>query len=236
MNTTAGGAEERKTTTSVGTGIGVAVPDMETLDLLYRQNSRVNRGAHVGLRGEEQYSRAESADILLSRVEYRKNVKFSIWPPSPLGPTSTSLSPLPKDTQKRRHKSGHERRHKHRRKYDDEQRRHERKHEKTSDTALSMHEYDNYDEDIGPAPLPEDLIKIRERDYGEDMLRGEGSAMAQYVQEGERIPRRGEIGLESNDIDKFEQAGYVMSGNRHKKMNEVRVRKENQVYSWVLLL
>lgn len=166
-----------------------------------------------------------------SRVEYRKNVKFSIWPPSPLGPTSTSLSPLPKDTQKRRHKSGHERRHKHRRKYDDEQRRHERKHEKTSDTALSMHEYDNYDEDIGPAPLPEDLIKIRERDYGEDMLRGEGSAMAQYVQEGERIPRRGEIGLESNDIDKFEQAGYVMSGNRHKKMNEVRVRKENQVYS-----
>ena len=78
-------------------------------------------------------------------------------------------------------------------------------------------------------------MKIRERDYGSDMLRGEGSAMAQYVQEGERIPRRGEIGLESNDIDKFEQAGYVMSGNRHKKMNEVRVRKENQVYSWVLI-
>lgn len=145
------------------------------------------------------------------------------------------MSPPPRDTQKRRHKSGHERRHKHRRKHDDEQRRHERENEKTSDTALSTNEYANYDEDIGPAPLPEDLIKLRERDYGSDMLRGEGSAMAQYVQEGERIPRRGEIGLESNDIDKFEQAGYVMSGNRHKKMNEVRVRKENQVYSWVLI-
>lgn len=63
------------------------------------------------------------------------------------------------------------------------------------------------------------------------MLKGEGSAMAQFVQEGQRIPRRGEIGLGSEDIDKFENAGYVMSGSRHRRMNAVRVRKENQVYS-----
>ena len=55
--------------------------------------------------------------------------------------------------------------------------------------------------------------------------------MAQFVQEGQRIPRRGEIGLGSEDIDKFEKAGYVMSGSRHRRMNAVRVRKENQVYS-----
>lgn len=46
-----------------------------------------------------------------------------------------------------------------------------------------------------------------------------------------RIPRRGEIGWTGNDIDKLEQSGYVMSGSRHKVMNAVRLRKENQVYS-----
>ena len=29
----------------------------------------------------------------------------------------------------------------------------------------------------------------------------------------------------------FETLGYVMSGSRHKRMNAVRIRKENQVYS-----
>jgi hypothetical protein len=35
--------------------------------------------------------------------------------------------------------------------------------------------------------------------------------MAAFVAEGARIPRRGEIGLESNQIEAFEKAGYVMS-------------------------
>ena len=38
--------------------------------------------------------------------------------------------------------------------------------------------------------------------------------MAAYVQEGKRIPRRGEIGLTSNEIEDFEEAGFVMSGSR----------------------
>ena len=55
--------------------------------------------------------------------------------------------------------------------------------------------------------------------------------MAAYVQSGERIPRRGEIGLTANEIQSYEDEGYVMSGSRHARMNAVRLRKENQVYS-----
>ena len=60
---------------------------------------------------------------------------------------------------------------------------------------------------------------------------GEGSAMAQFVQSGQRIPRRGEVGYSSEQIENFEKMGYVMSGSRHARMNAVRLRKENQVYS-----
>lgn len=63
------------------------------------------------------------------------------------------------------------------------------------------------------------------------LLPGEGAAMAAYVAEGKRIPRRGEIGLTSEEIEKFESVGYVMSGSRHRRMEAVRLRKENQIYS-----
>ncbi|KAI0979797.1 hypothetical protein GJ496_011630 [Pomphorhynchus laevis] len=68
-------------------------------------------------------------------------------------------------------------------------------------------------------------------DYGKALLPGEGAAMARYVAEGKRIPRRGEIGLTSDEIESFEKLGYVMSGSRHRRMEAVRLRKENQVYS-----
>ena len=55
--------------------------------------------------------------------------------------------------------------------------------------------------------------------------------MAEYVKMGKRIPRRGEIGLTSNEITTFEDSGYVMSGSRHRRMEAVRIRKENQIYS-----
>lgn len=70
-----------------------------------------------------------------------------------------------------------------------------------------------------------------EADYGTHMRPGEAQAMAAYVQAGKRIPRRGEVGLDAEQIDKFEQIGYVMSGSRHSRMNAVRIRKENQVYT-----
>lgn len=50
--------------------------------------------------------------------------------------------------------------------------------------------------------------------YGKNLLPGEGAAMAAYVAEGKRIPRRGEIGLTSDEIKAYEDAGFVMSGSR----------------------
>jgi hypothetical protein len=60
---------------------------------------------------------------------------------------------------------------------------------------------------------------------------GEGAAIAQFVQKNMRIPRRGEIGWSGEEIDSLEKQGFVMSGSRHARMNAVRLRKENQVYS-----
>ena len=51
--------------------------------------------------------------------------------------------------------------------------------------------------------------------YGKALLPGEGAAMAAYIAEGKRIPRRGEIGLTSDEIKTFEDSGYVMSGSRY---------------------
>lgn len=67
--------------------------------------------------------------------------------------------------------------------------------------------------------------------YGANLLKGEGEAMAAYIAEGKRIPRRGEIGLDSEGILFYERQGYVMSGTRHKRMEATRLRKENQIYS-----
>ncbi|KAI8051347.1 ras-induced vulval development antagonist-domain-containing protein [Syncephalis plumigaleata] len=89
----------------------------------------------------------------------------------------------------------------------------------------------NEDMNIGPTPLPLADIKMSERSYGSALLAGEGSAMAAFVQSGKRIPRRGEIGLTSDQIESFENVGFVMSGSRHHRMNAVRIRKENQVIS-----
>ena len=81
---------------------------------------------------------------------------------------------------------------------------------------------------VGPAPAPRAEGHIS---YGGALRPGEGDAMAQYVQQGKRIPRRGEVGLSADEISKFEDLGYVMSGSRHQRMNAIRIRKENQVYS-----
>jgi len=50
--------------------------------------------------------------------------------------------------------------------------------------------------------------------YGGALRPGEAVAIAAYVQEGKRIPRRGEIGLNSDQIEQYEKAGFVMSGSR----------------------
>ncbi|KAH0589572.1 hypothetical protein H2248_005309 [Termitomyces sp. 'cryptogamus'] len=111
----------------------------------------------------------------------------------------------------------------------------------TKETALSVPRMTAYDEEddsadeLGPQPLIKASAarRVDERSYGGALLRGEGSAMAAFLQEGTeaRIPRRGEIGLTSGEIAKYEEVGYVMSGSRHRRMNAVRMRKENQVIS-----
>lgn len=84
-------------------------------------------------------------------------------------------------------------------------------------------------EDFGP--LSKNSAGLNQKDFGRALLPGEGAAMASYVMEGKRIPRRGEIGLTSDEIETFESVGYVMSGSRHRRMEAVRIRKENQIYS-----
>jgi len=82
---------------------------------------------------------------------------------------------------------------------------------------------------IGPV-LPQ-KVTLSHKEMGTQLLPGEGAAMAAYIAEGKRIPRRGEIGLTSEEIVKYEEDGWVMSGSRHRRMEAVRLRKENQIYS-----
>lgn len=96
---------------------------------------------------------------------------------------------------------------------------------------------DSDDDDEGPRPLLHDASANAAapvdaaHGYGKALLPGEGVALAQYVQQNLRIPRRGEIGYTGDEISAYEHSGYVMSGSRHARMNAVRIRKENQVYS-----
>ncbi|XP_046396532.1 NKAP family protein CG6066-like [Ischnura elegans] len=87
------------------------------------------------------------------------------------------------------------------------------------------------DEEDVVGPVQKTQVSLTPREYGKALLPGEGAAMAAYVAEGKRIPRRGEIGLTSDQIASFECVGYVMSGSRHRRMEAVRIRKENQIYS-----
>ncbi|CAK9147046.1 unnamed protein product [Ilex paraguariensis] len=57
---------------------------------------------------------------------------------------------------------------------------------------------------VGPVPLPRAEGHIS---YGGALRPGEGDAIAQYVQQGKRIPRRGEVGLSADEISKFESLG-----------------------------
>lgn len=92
-------------------------------------------------------------------------------------------------------------------------------------------EKDKEEEEVFIGPIPKPQVKLTEREYGKALLPGEGAAMAAYVAEGKRIPRRGEIGLTPEEISQFESQGYVMSGSRHRRMEAVRLRKESQIYT-----
>lgn len=101
-----------------------------------------------------------------------------------------------------------------------------------NDLKEMQEEMSDDESDIGPTPLDIN-VKLANKpiNYGVAMMPGEGEAIAQFVQKGKRIPRRGEVGLSAEAIENYEKLGYVMSGSRHKRMNAIRMRKENQVYS-----
>ena len=43
------------------------------------------------------------------------------------------------------------------------------------------------------------------------------------------MPCSFQVGMTADQIAKYEDLGYVMSGSRHSRMNAIRIRKENQV-------
>jgi len=112
-----------------------------------------------------------------------------------------------------------------------------KKHKKSSDKERGDSEEErpaHVEEDVGDVeygPAAPKTAEEERMDFGSQLLPGEGAAMAEYVKAGKRIPRRGEIGLTSSEIEDYEQHGFVMSGSRHRRMEAVRLRKENQIYS-----
>lgn len=78
----------------------------------------------------------------------------------------------------------------------------------------SDHGGSSVEDDDVVGPEPKGIIQLTHREFGKALLPGEGAAMAAFVAEGKRIPRRGEIGLTCDEISQYEDVGYVMSGSR----------------------
>jgi len=159
--------------------------------------------------------------------------------------SSAENSSAPKKKQKHAEKKKHKKKKSKKEKKDKKS--HKKKHKKKRDTSSEsdssdsegLKEFEEWvekkkeqdEEEVPVGPLPKTHVQLTVKDYGKALLPGEGAAMAAYVAEGKRIPRRGEIGLTSDQIQAFEAVGYVMSGSRHRRMEAVRLRKENQIYS-----
>jgi len=175
------------------------------------------------------------ANFLESRRAQREARTVNIWPPSPKAPAK-ELSPKRKKPSKRtkRRRSPSVSAESDVEAIIPPPARSPLPRQPSSGPAPSLSDNQDSDDETGPQPMQKvGSKKIDERSYGGALLRGEGSAMAAFLQDGieSRIPRRGEIGLTSDQIAQYEDVGYVMSGSRHRRMNAVRMRKENQVIS-----
>jgi hypothetical protein len=232
--------------TDVSTAINIICKDFASM------NARHSSGVHGHRRhnnDRENRNTPRSSgkpynDSLSDRIKAREQLKLTqkqldlIWGESP---NEISSSDSDDDGKKRKHSrkkkrkvsssdsdSDDHKRKKRKRKHDN----HREKKSEPKSQDISDDEFDTYarvpqvDTDFGPQQLPTVKADVK---YSSDMLPGEASAIAKYVQENKRIPRRGEVGLSSDDIERFETLGYVMSGSRNQMMNAVRLRKENQV-------
>lgn len=145
---------------------------------------------------------------------------------------------IDKKAKKKKHKKDK----KHKKEKKKEKKKHKKKKHKSSSSESESEEWvektnsfkhvvNSDSEETIVGPLQKAHATLTHKEMGKALLPGEGAAMAAYVAEGKRIPRRGEIGLTSDQIATFESVGYVMSGSRHRRMEAVRIRKENQIYS-----
>lgn len=98
--------------------------------------------------------------------------------------------------------------------------------ERETTTASAASVYFKANEDIF-GPMSTTKFKLT-KGYDSAMLPGEADVIVQYVQANKRIPRRGEVGHTAEEIEAYEALGFQMSGSRHRRMNVVRIRKENQ--------
>ena len=96
---------------------------------------------------------------------------------------------------------------------------------------LNVHEVP----EIGPQPLLLVNTDGKPEHYGDNLFKGEGEAMAEFIKSGKRIPRRGEVGWTADQILKYENLGYVMSGSRNKRLEYMRQLKEQQVYIYIYI-
>lgn len=119
---------------------------------------------------------------------------------------------------------------------EDSSKKRQKKRSKKSKKEKKKHKHHSSSEsepEYGPvfrfAHVPASQEEFVKTNYGGNLLSGEGEALAAFARNNERIPRRGEVGWSGEKIKQFEELGYVMSGSRHKRMEAVRKRKENQV-------
>lgn len=90
------------------------------------------------------------------------------------------------------------------------------------------------EDEAAVGPVPKQHVTLSAKEYGKALLPGEGAAMAAYVAEGRRIPRRGEIGLTSGEIDSYESVGYVMSGSRYVLQARIAFYFKSTVYNLII--
>ncbi|XP_014278438.1 NKAP family protein CG6066 [Halyomorpha halys] len=218
-------------------------------DDVERFRNQAKKKKHVD-RDEEfmNYRREERDKITLFGVP-------GVWGKSPLHPTEdsdedakmkeveeekSSDTEPEKKTKKKKKSKDKKKKHDKEKKKKKKHKHKKKKHKKHSSSSESSDSEEEWIEKNGEeATVTEEVIgpvikshaTLSQKDFGKALLPGEGAAMAAYVAEGKRIPRRGEIGLTSDQIASYESVGYVMSGSRHRRMEAVRLRKENQIYS-----
>ncbi|KAG9478457.1 hypothetical protein GDO78_013471 [Eleutherodactylus coqui] len=197
-------------------------------------------------KGKEEIMRQRQEAFIARRLNERERIGElgapEVWGFSPKVPEPDSDEHTPVEDEERSKKSSssdsseEEKKKRKKKKKKKSSRKKRRKHSEDSESDSGESESSEVNiEDVdfvGPeAPITHLSQDDKPLNYGHALLPGEGAAMAEYVKAGKRIPRRGEIGLTSDEIASFEKSGYVMSGSRHRRMEAVRLRKENQIYS-----